>query len=892
MAQDRTIKVVLDAKIDAFKRQMAEASKAVEEFGTNAPRNTKPAETALGKLVQSADRNRESWASAGSTMMKVGGVITGIGVAAAATGVAYNKLQQTSRAALTTLLGSAAAANAQMAQLDKFASTSPFAKDVFIRAQQQMLAFGIETKKVIPYLDSIQNAVAAAGGSNHDVAELARIMSQISASAKITATDLREFGNRGVDAASIIGLAMGKSGSEIRDEITAGTLDAGEALDALAEGMSERFAGASENVKQTLAGAFDRVKAAWRDLSGELMEPFVGKEGGGILVSLANGAADLMRAFQRLPEPIKAVTVGVVALTAAMLLGGGAFLRYGAGAIEAIKHLRAFAALHPMLYASIVKMPGVLGLAAAGTVGLGMALDKLIGLSVLTVEVDDLVDAFQRLHEATGPNQRQNLRKSIDEMLSGKDDWWGQATMAADIDGLAAALQNLDVRASMLWSNLDKYSFMNADNQQADNAITALNEAFARMLESGNIEAAKTLYSEWAATAAEAGTQMYMTDENIEWYLASLGDHNAALRAAAAETAEADSQIERFGHTLHENVAIVTDTGRAYDKYGREVDTATGELLEHVSAVEKVIDAQETLANNLLGERGAWRDYYEAIDEATAALSENGKTLDVTTEKGRENEEALDEMVSTTWSLIEAMSENDATAGELRTTMNDARAAVVEMAISFGMTEEAANDYADAVGLIPEDVSTAVRIDSDDAYNRAREYSSAVWDIPTSRTTTLTLKYEEAYAAARAAASSNWSYSVTQRAAGGVDVYGNAVARVPQLRTADKGAVLWGEPSTGWEAYISGDPAHRADNIKYWAEAGARLGVPAHAASGSAAIDYQALAAAVASAMPVSELSEAVRAGSAAGTASGSASGVAAGFAGGSLTIDSMGGGA
>src|SRR5690606_1224418 len=94
--------------------------------------------------------------------------VAGLGAAALKSGISYNALQQSSRAALTTILGSAQAANAQMDKLDDFAKNSPFAKQVFIRAQQQLLGFGLAADKVIPSLDAIQNAVAAVGGSNDD----------------------------------------------------------------------------------------------------------------------------------------------------------------------------------------------------------------------------------------------------------------------------------------------------------------------------------------------------------------------------------------------------------------------------------------------------------------------------------------------------------------------------------------------------------------------------------------------------------------------------------------------------------------------------------------------------------------------------------------------------
>src|SRR5665648_302567 len=304
---DRTVTVRIGADVTGLKRGMTEAASAIGGVDAAA----RPTNTTLGRLAQSARDNQAAWTTAGTALTAFGAVIVGVGVAALKTGISYNTLQQQSRAALTTLLGSAEAANAQMDKLDVFARTSPFAKQVFITAQQQMLGFGIEARKVIPYLDAIQNAVAAMGGSNDDVAELTRIMAQISASSKITAVDLMQFGRRGIDAATIIGSQMGKTGAQIREDITAGTLDAQVALDALAAGMQDRYGGAAENVKNTFTGAVDRIKAAWRDFSGMLAEPLVGAEGGGVFIGLLNDTADVLRAFMALPDPIRNVSLGI-----------------------------------------------------------------------------------------------------------------------------------------------------------------------------------------------------------------------------------------------------------------------------------------------------------------------------------------------------------------------------------------------------------------------------------------------------------------------------------------------------------------------------------------------------------------------------------------------------
>lgn len=67
-----------------------------------------------------------------TTTVAAGAAMVGLGAAVFKTGVDYN---------------------AQMDLLDDFARNSPFAKDVFIRAQQQLIGFGIAAEDVIPTRD-------------------------------------------------------------------------------------------------------------------------------------------------------------------------------------------------------------------------------------------------------------------------------------------------------------------------------------------------------------------------------------------------------------------------------------------------------------------------------------------------------------------------------------------------------------------------------------------------------------------------------------------------------------------------------------------------------------------------------------------------------------------
>ena len=229
---------------------------------------------------------------------------TTVGVAALgkntlSTGLAYNAMQQNANAALKTMLGSQKAVNEQMEKLGKLAQNSPFSKATFISAQQQLIAFGVEVEKVIPLLDAMQNAVAASGGGSQQLADLAFVVAQIKAAGKITGQDLIQLGQRGINAAEIIGKAFGKSSAEVKTMISKNQIDADQAIDALTKGMMDKFGGATDAIKQQWSGAADRIKAANRDIGADLGKMFIDPAGGGRAVEWGNKLADVLRTFQK-----------------------------------------------------------------------------------------------------------------------------------------------------------------------------------------------------------------------------------------------------------------------------------------------------------------------------------------------------------------------------------------------------------------------------------------------------------------------------------------------------------------------------------------------------------------------------------------------------------------
>lgn len=328
--------------------------------------------------------------------MFTGGVAsaTAMGAALFKVGKDYNVLQQNSRAALLTLLGSQKAVNEQMGKLNDLVQKSPFSKQVFITGQQQLLAFGMAAEKVLPTMDALQQAVAATGGGSQQLGELTFVLAQIQAAGKITGQDLMQLGQRGIDAATLIGAHMGMAGSEVRDAISKGKISAEQALDALVTQLQKKFGGATDRIKEQWSGAADRMKAAWRDTGADLAKPFVDPNGGGQAVIWANKVADIMRSTQKhvknaVAEIEKHGGKAFNAVTKSLDKVNEAVKRFNLN--EAIVHLRSLTKYTPLvsgLTGSLLAF-GLKPIPVIGALGTGLG-PVITGIAALTASSPQL----------------------------------------------------------------------------------------------------------------------------------------------------------------------------------------------------------------------------------------------------------------------------------------------------------------------------------------------------------------------------------------------------------------------------------------------------------------------------------------------------------------------
>src|SRR5665647_3824366 len=82
--------------------------------------------------------------------------------------------------------------------------------------------------------------------------------------------------------------------------------------------------------------------------------------------------------------------------------------------------------------------------------------------------------------------------------------------------------------------------------------------------------------------------------------------------------------------------------GVAQEDLAGAYDVTTDSIAAQIPTLEDLVSRQAEAAGVVLSERDAQRQFQAAIDDATAALETNGQTLDITTEAGRANQDALD----------------------------------------------------------------------------------------------------------------------------------------------------------------------------------------------------------------------------------------------------------
>lgn len=181
-----------------------------------------------------------------------------IGAGVASIKLAAN-MEQT-KMAFETLLGSAEKADAMVRKLTDFAAKTPFQLPGVTKSTQQLLAYGFTAESVIPMLTSVGDAVSGLGGDDEMMQSVIRALGQMKAKAKVSAEEMKQLGEQGINAWQYLSEAAGKSISETQELAKKGAFNAEATIKAILDGMAKQFKGGMEKQSQTVNGLLSTIK--------------------------------------------------------------------------------------------------------------------------------------------------------------------------------------------------------------------------------------------------------------------------------------------------------------------------------------------------------------------------------------------------------------------------------------------------------------------------------------------------------------------------------------------------------------------------------------------------------------------------------------------------------
>lgn len=535
-------------------------------------------------------------------------------------------------------------------------------------------------------------------------------------------------------------------------------------------------------------------------LGGSLDTVFIqsGSGANNVLRQMAQGAEAVVNFVGQIPEPLLAISAALLGSGGLAVAGVGGMAKLGSVVLDARDNFKAM---------GLSAKTAAIGVGAAGA-AIAVGTIALTMWASAQAEAKAETDAFASTMVVMGGAATrtdatlQEINQRLIENGVGLGGWGGTIQANADAMGVSLA---------------DMQGYVNG-NADAIARVTAAQAAYQAGINAPGM--AKTITQAGNLTGALDGVRQNLT---------------SAEQAALAK-AKADEVAGVGAKTYAEAVVKGTEATKAYTK----------ELFES--------------ANAALKNSGTQIGWEAALDDTAAAIKKNGDAartaagdLDLNTAGGRANQQALDQLASSSVSYAQSLMEQGASEERIEKAMERSRKAFIKQATAAGMTGEAAERLANEYGLIPSDVKTNIAITGGDkSMTKLALVQAAISDLPADKKVEVLSAFDKGgiKAADKALNDINGKHVKTyidvqavvyktkngrqyesdggmlgQGLSGLIQQFASGGFGQPQVRPFQGSAgVNWGEEGSGpWEAFISGAPQKRERSIAIWREVGSRL---------------------------------------------------------------------
>jgi tape measure domain-containing protein len=192
---------------------------------------------------------------------------------AAAAGIDFDAQMQQAQIGFTTLLGSAQEAQKMLQDLADFAQSTPFELTGVEEAAKQMLAMGFTAKEILPDMKAIGDAAAALGLQTDGIQRITLALGQLKTHGVVDAQDMLQLTEAGIPAWDILAKAIGKTVPELQKLVSQGVVPADKAVQALIQGMEQRFPNMLQKMNNSFVSQMGNLKDGLNRTLGEAMKP-------------------------------------------------------------------------------------------------------------------------------------------------------------------------------------------------------------------------------------------------------------------------------------------------------------------------------------------------------------------------------------------------------------------------------------------------------------------------------------------------------------------------------------------------------------------------------------------------------------------------------------------
>ena len=441
------------------------------------------------------------------------------------------------------------------------------------------------------------------------------------------------------------------------------------------------------------------------------------------LADLAEGAGDVAGWFADLPAPVHEAAAGLGAVVGGASLAAGGFLLLFPRVMDTVASFKELNTSTNGMAGKVGKIGLAVGVAAAAMPllisGANAARDALldidraaldVGMAEMTSRTLDAADATSAYDSILG-----DLAESGALNTKQFSDLGVSISEVANMDAIGKFGHSIGMASGGMDLLVER--------------LTATGESLAVLYQTDLPAAQSSFEGIWAEAKAGGATfdellEVMPAFKNELQNMANMMGEDATDSAVLLKIATGE-----LSPVIDEATGAMTGVEDASGDMAAGMDDATGAVEEQVDALAELQDLLQGTSDLLLGVRGSARSFEDAIDAASAAVEENGKTLDITTEKGRANESALDGIASATQDWANSAEEAGASAEELDGIMSSGRDSFIASAEAMGMSKDEAKKLADEMQLIPSFVETEIAVDTEQAITGARDVADVMLDV-------------------------------------------------------------------------------------------------------------------------------------------------------------------